>query len=605
MDIEEIGRMVQSLRLSKGISQDDLCRGICSVSTLSRLEAGERRPNILEFNALLQRIGKSTEHINIVLTIEEFEYFVKRRNIEIAIIINDFEQAEKELYLLEKELKKKGQALQRQDIYKLHTLLYINKENEKEAEKYIYKALLETISDFRELEKQYSQKLLNLWLSESEIQLLLLYIYIKGKLEGNKDNFSLLETMIHYIYLKRTDEKLKNKELSMALYLKASFYKEQFMWNNCYDCCEDVIAVEVKNGTIFILFQCLEMEMECFKRGVIADNSELRKKEYESLKAILEEYGENRAIQKSIFLFENVSQEKSVIDEVICFSRLRGEYSQQELSEGICTPETLSRIETGKRNPTVKNFYALMQKLEIGMGYYNTELDVEKFETLEKISKMKRAMILKNFKKAEKLLKEIEKEVDMSIIKNRQQIGLCQVVCNCRLKKIKIEDALQKIQKLSQLTLEKIDTKLNLPYQLTSVELSLLNQMAVYYKKMGQQTKAVEILKVLYDYFQQSKLEAPEYNQKYFMIITNLAYTLEELGQLEEAIELLNKSLMDGVKYNMGFRLGSNLVEMAYIQEKMGNDSCLKNYEYGYFLCGLFKNFVNQNRTKNYILEKH
>ena len=116
-----------------------------------------------------------------------------------------------------------------------------------------------------------------------------------------------------------------------------------------------------------------------------------------SLKAILEEYGENRAIQKSIFLFENVSQEKSVIDEVICFSRLRGEYSQQELSEGICTPETLSRIETGKRNPTVKNFYALMQKLEIGMGYYNTELDVEKFETLEKISKMKRAMILKNF----------------------------------------------------------------------------------------------------------------------------------------------------------------------------------------------------------------
>lgn len=278
--------------------------------------------------------------------------------------------------------------------------------------------------------------------------------------------------------------------------------------------------------------------------------------------------------------------------------------SQQELSEGICTPETLSRIETGKRNPTVKNFYALMQKLEIRIGYYNTELDVKKFETLEKISQMKQAIILKNFKQAERLLKEIEKEVDMSIIKNRQQIGLCQVVCNYRLKKIKIEEALQQVETLLQLTLEKVDMRFKLPYQLTSVELSLLNQMAVYYKKIGQQQKAIEILKALYDYFHQSKLEAPEYNQKYFMIITNLAYTLEELGQLEEAIELLNKSLMDGVKYNMGFRLGSNLVEMAYIQEKMGDDSCLKNYEYGYFLCGLFKNFVNQNRMKNYILEK-
>lgn len=613
MKIEEIGKMVQNLRVNRGISQEELCHGICSVATLSRLEAGERRPNILEFNALLQRIGKSTDHINTVLTIEEFEYFAKRRNIEISISTKDFERAEKELSILEQELEKKGQPLQRQDIYRLHTLLYIYQEKEKEAENYLYKALVETISNFEELKIEYPEKLLNLWLSESEIQLLLLYIYIKTQFAYRTTNspiqiyegdFLFLETIIHYIQLKTTDEKLKDKELSMALYLKASFYKTQLLWQNCYECCEDAITMEVKNGTISILFQCMELEMECFGNGVMKENANLRVKEYESLKAVLEQYGKNIPIQKFVFIFENISQEKSLIDEVIRFSRLRSEYSQQELSEGICTPETLSRIETGKRNPTIKNFYALMKKSGIEMGYYNTEFEVKKFETLEKISKMKRAMILKKFKEVEVWLKEIEMEVDMSIIKNQQQIGMCRTVCSYRLETISTEEALRTIEGLLQLTLKKADGKFELPYQPTSVEISLLNQITVYYKKMGQQKQAIEILKSLYKYFNQSKLEAPEHNQRYFMIVTNLSYNLEESGELGEAMDLLEESLTSSIKYNNGFRIGSSLIEKAYIQEKMGSNACLKNYEYGYFLCGLFRNFVNQNRVKIHVCEK-
>ncbi|MFW5631416.1 MAG: helix-turn-helix domain-containing protein [Acetivibrio ethanolgignens] len=38
--------MMYTLRLKKGISQEDLCRGLCSVATLCRMEVGERRPDI-------------------------------------------------------------------------------------------------------------------------------------------------------------------------------------------------------------------------------------------------------------------------------------------------------------------------------------------------------------------------------------------------------------------------------------------------------------------------------------------------------------------------------------------------------------------------------
>lgn len=45
-------------REKQGISQERLCRGLCAVSALSRYENGERIPDRLLMNALIQRLGK-------------------------------------------------------------------------------------------------------------------------------------------------------------------------------------------------------------------------------------------------------------------------------------------------------------------------------------------------------------------------------------------------------------------------------------------------------------------------------------------------------------------------------------------------------------------
>lgn len=602
MEIKEIGRMIYTLRTSKAILQEELCRGICSAATLSRLETGERRPDILIFNAFFQRLGKSADHIKTVLTLEEFEYYVKRRNVEISILKEDFEQAEKELNMLEEELTEKGLPLQRQDIYRLHALLHIHKGSDmSEAEKYIHKALLETIPDFDILKKDSQDFVANLRFSELEIQLLLLYVYIKGHFE--EDETPLLESIIYYIRLRITDEKFQNKELALALYLQSIFYRKKLLWQKCYEYCEITIATEIKNGTVSVLFQSLEMEMECFANGIIAENVELRKKQYESLKAVLEEYGEGAAIKNFAFFFENVSQEKSVIDEVIRLSRLRSEYSQEELSEGICSPETLSRIETGKRNPTVKNFYALMKKSGTEIGYYNADYVVNKFETLEKINESKRLFISKNFKEAELLIKEIEAEIDINEVVNRQMIELQYIIIDYRLGRITIKEALCKVEKLLELSLKKVDGKFKLPYQLMPVEISLFNQVAVYYRNMGKQKQAVEILMLLYEYLHQSKLEAPEYSQRYFMVIGNLSANLEEIDELEKSMELVEEALAAGVKYNTGLRMGSNMIHKGCIQERCDNEDVLKTYKRAYYLCGLFGDFKNQENVKRHAWE--
>lgn len=598
MQIQEIGKMMVALRTENELSQKDLCRGICSVTTLSRLEAGERRPDILIFNAVLQRLGKSSDYVNTILTQEEFEYFVKRRNVEMAFADKDFEQAEKDLQEWEQEIAENGIAVHKQDMYRLYAYCYLQKDkNYKKAEEYLYKALLETIPEFDMWKQMPSGLEGTVVLSETELELLLLYVYVREQIGIEEE--TLLESLFGYIRSKITDETAQNKALAQALHLQAYFYKKHSLWEKCYKCCEAAIEAEVKNGAIAILYQALKMEMECLEQGVLARNGELRKKEYKCLKEVLEEYGEGIDFEEFTFLFKGSSQEKGLIDEVVRFSRLREGYSQEELSDGICTPETMSRIETGKNSPTVKKFYAIMDKLGLGVGYYNTELVVEKFITLQKVNQLNRLNRLQQYDKAEQLLSKIEMEVDAQ--KNRQQLGLYHVVFDYRQGRISVEEALRRTENLLQLTLQKIDGRYEMPPYLSSIEIALLNQVAVYYRNMGKKREAVEILQLVYDYFFKSKIDAPERNHRYFLIIANLVSYLEEVDEMEQAIEMARESVEISIKYNIGRRLGHNLTVKAYSQERIRDKSCLDNYEKAYYLCGLYEDFHNQRAVREQV----
>ena len=52
-----IGPYIRRKRLDMGLTQENLCDGICTVSTLSRIENSERAPSISVANALLQKLG--------------------------------------------------------------------------------------------------------------------------------------------------------------------------------------------------------------------------------------------------------------------------------------------------------------------------------------------------------------------------------------------------------------------------------------------------------------------------------------------------------------------------------------------------------------------
>lgn len=598
MNTREIGKMIYSLRIKKNISLEDLCRGICSITTLHRLEVGERRPDILEFQAIYQRLGRTADQVGMVLTLEEFEYFMKRRNVEISMTLKEYERAERELKILEQE--EGNTNLKRQDIHRQFAMLYLLwKEEYQMAKEYVFRAIIQTIPDVQEDISIFRESLLGrLWLSEIESGLLLLYAYLKEKTEGK--GRELFECVWDYTKLKVAEQEAREKREAQIRYFLAKIKKKEEQWAACYEDCEAVILAQAKYGTIRLIPQMLSTEISCLEHGVAHKKQELRKKQYKILEEIMKEYGIDIEEEIPVFLIQNEISEKLLLDELIHYSRIRKKVSQEELSEDICTSETLSRIETGKRNPTIKHFYELMQKLGLEIGYYNTYFEAEKFETLEKGRELRRLIVLGKFKEAEEKLQEIEKEIDGTKIKNRQYLAFNHAVLEHEFYQGDLQEVFRKVEQALELTLEKEEERFRIYYQPTQIEISLLNQLAALYRKIENQKEAVKILKPLYEYYHRGKLQGRERDRGYFMILGNLASCTEEIDELSHAMKYAEEFVEESLKAARGNMLGRSLMTKGYIQERMSREICLKTYEQAYYMCGLFDDLRNQR-----VVEKH
>ena len=63
-----IGSILIRFRNEVGISQEEVCKGICQVSTYSGYEAGKKVPDMLCLQLFLERMGQSVEGIAVYVT---------------------------------------------------------------------------------------------------------------------------------------------------------------------------------------------------------------------------------------------------------------------------------------------------------------------------------------------------------------------------------------------------------------------------------------------------------------------------------------------------------------------------------------------------------
>ena len=76
----DIGRLLYGIRTKYQISVNDICRGICGVSTYCMYENDEMIPDILSVNMFLDRMGFGTLGVSAYISKKEAVYFQWRES---------------------------------------------------------------------------------------------------------------------------------------------------------------------------------------------------------------------------------------------------------------------------------------------------------------------------------------------------------------------------------------------------------------------------------------------------------------------------------------------------------------------------------------------
>jgi len=89
----KIGFAIQYFRKKYHISQNKLCKGLCSAATLSRIESGERDADAFLLETLLERMGQSPNKFELILTEDDKDFIQRREEIQNQLDKKEFTTA--------------------------------------------------------------------------------------------------------------------------------------------------------------------------------------------------------------------------------------------------------------------------------------------------------------------------------------------------------------------------------------------------------------------------------------------------------------------------------------------------------------------------------
>lgn len=112
MKAYNIGDCIRQLREEQNVNQEDLCRGLCSKSTLSRIERGCHVPSMGTVALLLQRLGVNEDYLSFLLGTTELEISNLHKEIEALNAQRKYDEALQKIGRMEQLTDPKDRVMQ-------------------------------------------------------------------------------------------------------------------------------------------------------------------------------------------------------------------------------------------------------------------------------------------------------------------------------------------------------------------------------------------------------------------------------------------------------------------------------------------------------------
>lgn len=301
------------------------------------------------------------------------------------------------------------------------------------------------------------------------------------------------------------------------------------------------------------------------------------------------------------------------LGDIVRMTRKSLSITQEQLSESICSVETLSRIENGSQNPTRDTYELLMER----MGRIRTRaysmLSVTDLKVLEKMKLFDDYMKQYDFNKAEEILSSISDMIGSSIL-DQQFFIRADVLVNYFQKRISADKFLDGLEEAIKLTIPKYGVITLSNWPLSFNEVALLINISIAHADRNDLENSIAILEETYSALKQSYME--EQQRAYFLVTIagNLSKAYGIALCHEKAIEIASEGIEICRKLRLGNTLPYLLYNVAWNKEKL-NDmgvvfsncklECLLYLKQAYYIASAMQLTYISRLIKDHISEKY
>ncbi len=267
-----------------------------------------------------------------------------------------------------------------------------------------------------------------------------------------------------------------------------------------------------------------------------------------------------------------------VVGDFLRETRLRKGYTQEEVSYGICTPASLSRIENGAQKPGRLILEKLFERLGTENNLFNSFVSREEMELYSAIQELIRNITDDAVSKIETQIEVVEKlAVNTSELEHQ-----CLYFAKGELARQKEKDdekAMEMYMKAIHITLPDFDGKNPLRNNLlTFDEIMIINSIAILYGNSENVITAIQLDMWLKEYMENKIVDGKMKTTKYPMIMYNLSSWLEDKGCYREELRMAEQGIDFCVKYGNLALFPKLVLNKGGALVKMGDNENARKY---------------------------
>lgn len=297
--------------------------------------------------------------------------------------------------------------------------------------------------------------------------------------------------------------------------------------------------------------------------------------------------------------------------DVIRLTRMAKGMTQEQLSAGVCSVETLSRMENGKTKVKKETYRQLMEKMQLPSEQNYAICLSSDMELIEEKEYFEDAMAKHDFKEADSYIKRIkrlagENESTQQYVKRESK------VLDFYQGRITEEELVQELEQLVREIIPEyekyIDSEVIYPFR--QQEIILLRRLAGTYAHIEEYEKSIEICNMLLRSLREGYMA--EWEEEEMIVMANLSKYYSETGEFRKSLELCFEVLPKAKKYSYAsvvefvlFEIGWDKLKLIERGEEREEEIevCKKYIKRAYFLCAARCDDDNKKKIEDFYQE--